>query len=44
MQPNQPIKFKFDTVFGSKGATTHSRSSYTSDEVEAIESPPAEAE
>lgn len=36
MQPNQPTKFKFDTVFGSKGATTHARSSYTSDEVEAI--------
>lgn len=38
MQPNRPIKFNFDTVFGTKGtpATSHARSSYTSDEVEAI--------
>jgi flagellar assembly protein FliH len=37
MQPNRPVKFNFDTVFGSKGApSTHARSTYSSDEVETI--------
>jgi len=38
MEPTRPIKFNFDTVFGTKGspAAAHARSSYTSAEVEAI--------
>ncbi len=40
MQETRPVKFKFDTVFGSNGAPTqkssHARSSYSSEEVEAI--------
>ncbi len=40
MQENRPVKFKFDTVFGSNGApaqkTAHARSSYSSEEVETI--------
>ncbi|MDZ4867953.1 MAG: FliH/SctL family protein [Alphaproteobacteria bacterium] len=40
MQPNRPTKFNFDTVFGTNGspATSHVRSTYSSDEVEAIRS------
>jgi flagellar assembly protein FliH len=40
MQPNRPTKFNFDTVFGTNGsrATAHVRSTYSSDEVEAIRS------
>lgn len=40
MQTTRPIKYNFDTVFGSKGAPASAsapvRSSYSSDEVEAI--------
>lgn len=37
MQRNRHIKYNFDTVFGAKGATAaHTRSSYSSDEVETI--------
>jgi flagellar assembly protein FliH len=37
MQNNRPVKFNFDNVFGAKGASVgHARSSYSSDEVEAI--------
>jgi len=40
MQENRPVKFKFDTVFGSNGApaqkAAHTRSSYSSEEVETI--------
>lgn len=37
MQQNRPVKYNFDTVFGSKGASAaHARSSYSSEEVEAI--------
>lgn len=37
LQQTRPVKYNFDTVFGSKGANgAHARSSYSSDEVEAI--------
>jgi flagellar assembly protein FliH len=38
MQPNRPVKFNFDTVFGTNGAptTARARSSYSSEEVETI--------
>lgn len=40
MSETRPVKFKFDTVFGTNGASaqtkSHVRSSYSSDEVEAI--------
>lgn len=37
MQQNRPVRYNFDTVFGSKGVgAAHARSSYSSDEVEAI--------
>lgn len=41
MEPARPIKFEFDTVFGSKGAlptaaAARARSSYSSEEVETI--------
>jgi flagellar assembly protein FliH len=36
MQQNRPVKYNFDTVFGTKGATKHVRSTYSADEVETI--------